>query len=72
MVTFDSVNVDGNRVSHSFDDLAAMKDDWMGDADHCPANDDAVFDVRMDGERTVIPDGTAFEQMLISFGLPEP
>ena len=49
MITFKSINVDGQTIDWDFETVKDIKDTWLDPDCDLPANDDEVFDICIDG-----------------------
>ena len=50
MIEFKSKNIDGEIKSWSFENPQALEDVWNSEDADVPANDDPVWDIKIDGE----------------------
>ena len=78
MITFKSLNVDGNERDWKFADAKALEDEWDSAECDVPANDDPIWDVFVDGdpvlreatkEKADSEDPVWFEDLLTFLGI---
>ena len=61
MIRFETINVDGNRITREFQTVEEISNDWHSDDCTLPANDDKVIWADRDG---ISIKATVFEDII--------
>lgn len=76
MIECTSINIDGERRQWKWKDADELYEKWMDDFCDLPANDDPIFDVKVDGKdireatfERIGTDSVWFEDLLTYVGI---